>query len=193
MPRQLEVALHDRAVPSRPYARSVAQTGNARARRDISGPMKPQFGCGSSVPGGRRRPCRTPPEQRPVTHEREPALVGTLSHLWPSDDDRVGALDAVDEMLRPRRQRGEQPEGAVHVEPGAVPFGQVGHLVERVEVARVHLAGVGDHDRGSAVELARRVSIASRSTRPTSSRASLCTRCRADTEHPQRFDALGWM
>ena len=87
-----------------------------------------------------------------------------------------------------RRQRGEQPERAVHVEPRAVPLGELGHVGERIEVAGVHLAGAADHDRGRAVELAQRrlhrlevdpADVVARQLRTASP---------ADPEHAERLD-----
>ncbi len=67
-------------------------------------------------------------------------------------DGRAGPRHARRQMGGRRRDLGEQAEGAVDVEPGAVAVGEVGHGVDRVEGAGVHLAGVGDHDGGGAAE-----------------------------------------
>jgi hypothetical protein len=74
----------------------------------------------------------------------------------PVDRDRVRALRAGREVRGARGEPREEAERAVHVEPGVVLLGEVGELVDRIEVAGVHLARVRDEDRGRAVELAQR-------------------------------------
>ena len=49
---------------------------------------------------------------------------------------------------RGRSQPREQAEGPVHVQPSAVPLGELGHVRDRVEVTAVHVAGVADEDGG---------------------------------------------
>ena len=151
--------------------------------------MKPQFGrrivgrgqVGRLLGEGCAEALRLP-------HEGESAVVGNVQPLVAVRGDGLGTLGAGGEVGGPRRHAREQPEGAVDVKPGAVLLGQVGHLVDRVEVARVHLAGVGDDDRGVApqlgeaalqcveVEAARRVP------------GQLAHVVGADPEHRQRLD-----
>ena len=143
---EIEVALDHRAVaraavrakrrPHRDRARSPRRLG---ARELVAGEI-----CGRE-PERRVQRCR-------VAQEGEPAVVGHVEPLVSVRDDRIGALDAGRELGRARGQPGEEAEGAVDVEPGAVALGEVGHPLDRVEVAGVHLACVPDQDRGSAVE-----------------------------------------
>jgi hypothetical protein len=53
-----------------------------------------------------------------------------------------------------RRERGEQAERPVDVQPGAELLGQAGEVGERVELARVGLTRGGDQHGGRSVELA---------------------------------------
>ena len=71
----------------------------------------------------------------------------------PVRDHGVRALDPVDQVPRAVRERREQAERAVHVQPGVEPLGEVGHLGQRIEVAGVHLAGARHHHGRRAVEL----------------------------------------
>ena len=64
----------------------------------------------------------------------------------------MGALDAGRKPRCTRCQPGEEPERTVDVQPGPVTLGEVGQLVNGVEVAGIHFAGVSDQDRGRAVE-----------------------------------------
>src|SRR5207302_10833586 len=91
-------------------------------------------------------------EERRGADEREARVVWHVEPLVAVRNDRVRALDASGEMRRlPRRAR-EEPERAVDVEPRAVTLGEIGEGVDRIEVARVHLSGVPNDDRGRAVE-----------------------------------------
>ena len=85
-----------------------------------------------------------------------PQSYGTFSHLWPSAMTESARSTPAARCAVAGEMRGEQPERAVHVEPRAVPLGQVRHRRDRVEVAGVHLAGGRRHDRRRAVELAER-------------------------------------
>ena len=123
----------------------------------------------------------------------KPFSYGHVQPLVAVGDHRVGALDALDQMPRARRQRREQAEGAVHVEPGAVPFGELGHVVQRVEVAGVHLAGAADHDRGRAVELAER-GLHRDEVDPSDVVAGELPHAAApDAQHPSALTSLGWV
>ena len=79
--------------------------------------------------------------------------------------DRIGALDSGRQFFRPGRQPGEQPEGAVHVQPRAMFFGQIGQRFDRIEIARVYLAGVPHQDGGDAFQPAKRL-VQSRQIEP---------------------------
>jgi hypothetical protein len=61
--------------------------------------------------------------------------------------DGVGALEAAKERPQPRRDRRHRAVGAVGVEPEALPGTELGELVERIDGARVHRAGVAHDDR----------------------------------------------
>ena len=60
------------------------------------------------------------------------------------EGDRIGALDARKQVLRRWRERGKTSVGAVHVQPQAVAFGDIGHIREGIERAGIHRPGVGD-------------------------------------------------
>jgi hypothetical protein len=126
---------------------------NALARRDISGPKNPHVGFG---PKRVREVCRARREdgglQLRVSHEREAAVVGDVQPLVAVGDDRVCPLDSLDEMARAVREGGEETEGPVHVQPGAVTLREIGHRGQGVEVAGVHLAGTRDHHGGRVAE-----------------------------------------
>ena len=75
-------------------------------------------------------------------------LVGHVEPLVRVGRDGVGPLEALEQRLELRRDRGQRPVGPVHVEPEALGGAQVGQLVERVDGAGVHGAGVAHDDRG---------------------------------------------
>ena len=87
-----------------------------------------------------------------LANEGEAAVVGHVQPLVAVGDHRVGALHALRQVPRGRRQAREQAERSVHVQPGSVALGQIGHRRDRIEVAGVHLAGVGHDDRRRPVE-----------------------------------------
>ena len=90
---------------------------------------------------------------------------------------------------RARRDAREEPEGAVDVQPGAVLLGEVGERVDRVELARVHLAGVADDDRRRAAEVPQPALEARRGRcLPTGSREIRPHRRAADPEHGERLE-----
>ena len=147
-----EVALHHRAV-------AVAAVGAQRRpdRQRAGAPRvlgRQEAGVGARVVGRRevgRADVEGPRQPAGVAHEREAAVVGHVQPLVPVAGDRVRALDSLGQRTRLRREAREQAEGAVDVQPGAVRLGQVGDRGDRVEVAGVDLAGVGDHDRRPVV------------------------------------------
>ena len=100
---------------------------------------------------GRRQVSRTdvhrPGQPTRLPDEREPAVVRDVQPLVPIGDHRVRPLDPLGQSSRDRSEAGEQSERAVNVQPGPAALAQVRDLAYRIEVARVHLTGVGDHNR----------------------------------------------
>ena len=86
--------------------------------------------------GHRRRECVA------VAHDREPAVVGDVERLVGVGRPRVGVRQPAHVVGPPRRHGRPQPEGAVHVHPGAVLVGDRDAVHERVEVAGVDVAGL---------------------------------------------------
>ena len=106
-------------------------------------------------------------------------------------DHRVGPLDALDEMPGSFGQRREQPERTVDVEPRAVPLRQIRHRGDRIEIARVHLAGASDHDRRGAVQRReRRLERLDIEATGAVVREPVHLRA-ADAEHPERLHVAG--
>jgi hypothetical protein len=68
----------------------------------------------------------------------------------PVADHRARPLDALRQLGHARTQPREEPEGAVDVQPGVVAFRERRHVRDRIEIARVHLAGVADQERRRA-------------------------------------------
>ena len=68
----------------------------------------------------------------------------------PVRDNRVGPFDSVGQRPRTRSQTREQTKRTIDVKPSRVALAQLGHIDDRVEIARVHLARVGDHNRRRA-------------------------------------------
>ena len=62
------------------------------------------------------------------------------------------ALDTGRELCRARRRPREESERAIDVKPRSVPLRQVGHSLERIEVAGIHLTRVPHDDRGRTAE-----------------------------------------
>src|SRR5438445_1145278 len=92
-------------------------------------------------------------------------------------------------MARQRTQGGEQPEGAVDVQPRAVVMSQLAYLAQRIEIASVDVAGGCDHDRGLATQL-----IESRSQRDQVDAASRVAGqdlhpVSSQTQHPKGLDS----
>ncbi len=194
MLREVEIVLDDRAmaVATVRAERRPDREGPRTARhlRAAVAPVRLRLVDVGQVGGAGAAEHRR--EQRLVADEREPVLVRNVEPLMAVGDDRVGSVDTVHQVLRPRRQRREQPEGAVDVEPGAVALREVGHLLERVEVAGVHLARAADRRSPGRHRASRSAaSIASRSTRPTSSRASFRTVARPTPSMPSALMSLG--
>ncbi len=70
----------------------------------------------------------------------------------PVEGDRVGPVDAVEQWGEPVGEERAAAVGGVDVEPGAVPGGEVGDVVQRVDGSGVGGAGGGDDgDRGGAL------------------------------------------
>ena len=79
--------------------------------------------------------------------QRKTAFVWHIEPLVRVCGNRLSAFHAPDQMSRPRGDRSEHTERTVKVEPGAVAFGDVGQVGDRVEVTGVDLTGVADDDR----------------------------------------------
>ena len=187
--REVEVALDHLAVAGAPVG---SQRRPDRERAGAPRRLGAQVAEGRlgllvrEVGGGEREDAR---EQGGVADEGEAAVVGHVQPLVAVRDHRVGALDARGQRRRPRRDAREQPEGAVDVEPGAVLLGQVGQRVDRVEVARVHLAGVADDDRRRAAEVPRaRARAPARSILPDRVAGERLHRVAPDPEHGERLE-----
>ena len=126
-------------------------------------------------------------EKASVADEGEAGVVRHVQPLVAVGDHRVGALDAVAGLDRGRRDAHEEAERAVDVQPCPVPFGEVGHRVDRIEVSGVHLTRVRDQDRGRAAHAAQGV-FERREIQPSDGvlREPL-RRVAADTEHRERL------
>ena len=83
-----------------------------------------------------------------VPHDDDPGVVGHVEPLVGIGRPRVGLGEPVDPIAQPGGRGRPQAECAVHVQPG-VRTGPHGRrdLDERIEGARVHVAGLGAHDR----------------------------------------------
>ena len=81
-----------------------------------------------------------------VGHEGERGVVGDVQPLVGVDRPGVGGGRAVGEVRAARGSRRPQTERAVDVAPGAVRAAGRDDLGERVERARVHVAGLGADD-----------------------------------------------
>src|SRR4029078_877192 len=125
----------------------VAQTGIARARRDISGPRLPKTGrdCGSdpryAAVGENAAACSAV-----SCTKSKPSVVRDVEPFVPIDRDRMRSLDSLDEMPALRRQRGEQAAGGVGVQARAVALGELTQLGDGVEVSAVDVACGRDQD-----------------------------------------------
>ena len=106
-------------------------------------------------------------------------------------DDRVGPLDPRAELARHARHAREQTERTVDVHPRAVATRQLGELGHRVEVARVHLAGGRDQQRGRAVEPSELAFEPAEVGSPGGVRGDALDRVTTDPEHRQRLHAAG--
>ena len=99
-------------------------------------------------------------------------------------------MPAASAALRGRYAR-EQPEGAIDVQPRSVPSGQVGHRLDGVERARVHLAGVGHDDGRRSVEGDER-SLQRRHVEATAAVGGETVHvAAADAQHRQRLQGAG--
>src|SRR3977135_1152470 len=126
-----------------------------------------------------------------VTHKGKARVVRDVEPLVAVDRDGVCTLHPLGEMPRQRRDRGEQAEGTVNVQPRVVLTGQRGHVVQRVEITGVDVACGPDKDCGFAVKGAKR-SSKSRYVE-TSRRVTAQDLCllAPDAEHAKRFDHTG--
>src|SRR4026207_1363809 len=66
------------------------------------------------------------------------------------------ALHSGREMRGARRDPREETEGTVDVQPAAIPLGEIGETLDRIEVAGGHLTGVSDDDRRRAAQRTQR-------------------------------------
>ena len=84
-------------------------------------------------------------EQAGLADEHGADLVGLEEPLVRVEHERVGALDAGEEVRL--REAGGRAVGAVDVEPQALAVGEVGEVVERVDGAGARRAGGADDAR----------------------------------------------
>ena len=97
------------------------------------------------------RPLRhRPVEDRLVAHDRKAAIIRHLQPFVAVGDPGIGKLDAGGQMLQRWRGPRPQAERAIDMQPGVVRLGDRRDLGERIEVAGVDLARLGDDDLGAA-------------------------------------------
>ena len=186
----------DHLAIARPPVRAKGRPDRERRARCASlGSISPKIGRAGSCSGGMRRADpKVRVEQGRVAHEGEAGVVGDVQPLVPVGDDGVGPLDSGCEMRGARAHPREEPEGPVDVEPCAVPLREVGHAVERIEVAPR-----SPRRRSRRRSRARRSAMAARSSSAAEIEATdVVTReaadgIAADPEHRERLVALGWM
>ena len=137
-------------------AAELAQRGPHRERAGAAGGLRRPVGAVAlggaghgEVGAGEGERAR---QRRRVAHDRERAVVGHVEPLVGVERPGVGQLDAGGQVRAAGRGGGPEPERAVDVEPGAVLAADGGDLRERVEGARVHVAGLGADDRGPVAE-----------------------------------------
>src|SRR5258706_16362740 len=75
-----------------------------------------------------------------VAYEGKAAFVRHVQPFVPVDRHRIGAFDSLDKVSGERRDRGEQTEGPVHVQPRTVSTLELVHLSQSDEVAGVDVA-----------------------------------------------------
>ena len=92
-----------------------------------------------------------------VAHDRDAAVVGGVECLVRVGRPRVGLVHTLDEVAQSGRGGRPQAERAVDVHPGPVVVGEPDRLGERVERARVQVAGLqADHRRTAGRAVAER-------------------------------------
>ena len=123
----------------------------------------------------------------------KPQSYGTFSHLCPSAMTEWARSTPAASAGRRGVTRAKSPKAPSTCSHAPIALGEVGHPLDRIEVAGVHLARVADHDRGRAVEpgsaLLERLDVEP----PAASRASTRTVPRPMPSIASAFVALGWM
>ncbi len=94
--------------------------------------------------------------RRRMRGEHQPGVVGHVQPLVRVGRAGVGALDAADVVAQRIACRRPQAERAIDVQPRAVRRGEIGDGVDRIERARVHVAGLRADNRRAALRLQRR-------------------------------------
>ena len=103
------------------------------------------------------------------------------------DGDGIGAIDARGESCGARAQPGKEAEGTIDVQPRTVAIGQVGQRFDRIELAGIYFARIGDEDGRRAIE---REQVALQRSEIDAARgvaSVLDERGAADAEHGERF------
>ena len=127
-----------------------------------------------------------------IPDERGAAVVRHVEPLVAVEGDGVSPLDPVHEVPGRGRERREETERAVDVEPRAVLLGQIGQLGDRVEPTGVDLARRRAQDRRRSSSPRSAASSASRSSRPVASAANVCTWRRPIPSMARALTALAW-
>ena len=124
-----------RGTPRAPWARNASQSLSARNGREYSSVMStmwPVRSCGMYASS-----CANAwIEVVAAADEQHATRLRQVEPLVRVERDRVGAVEAGEEMAGRRRRRGGQPVGAVDVEPDARLGTHVGERADRIDGAR---------------------------------------------------------
>ena len=118
-----------------------------------------------------------------VSAERDPGVIRNVEPLVSVGRPRVRAIGPGDEVPQRRAGRGPQTKSAVDVQPRTRLVRDVGDLLQRIDRARVHVAGLSADDPRSVVARER---LAKRdgTIRPCASAATDTMRRRTEPEQP---------